>query len=57
MIVHKTMTLKKRKQLGYEGYLERASCNRRVYAGWCMPVKFLSRLWSRVTCKRCLETK
>ncbi len=57
MIVHKTMTLKERKSLGYEGYLERSVCNHRVYAGWCMPVNFLSRLWSKVTCKKCKDKK
>lgn len=51
--VHKTMTLTERKKRGYEGYLERALCNERVFVGYCMPAPFFSRLWKNVDCERC----
>ncbi len=54
MKVHKTMTMAERKELGYEGYLERAKCNRKIFVGYCKPLIGLSRRWEKVTCKRCL---
>lgn len=53
--IHKTMTLKQRKKLGYEGYLERSLCNRQIYSIWCMPSNNLKRLWKKVNCKYCLR--
>lgn len=55
MKIHKTMTMKERKALGYAGYLERSLCNQRVFAAWCTPVPFLSRYWKKVNCPKCIK--
>lgn len=57
MIVHKTMSLSERQGLGYAGYLDRALCNQRVFAGWHGKVPFLSGQWKNVTCKRCIQLR